>query len=118
MSTLVKRARGKDLHTVVSGVFDAVQENAVSEIPRLVRAQPAKIVPCLHLLRGDGLVPKFGLLSEGEKAFPLTYVNMPQNALRAKHQMASHCTPTAHFPGDGFGAVQEQGAQAPSCSYE
>ena len=66
MSLPLKRARGKDLHTVVSGVFDAMQEDAVSEILRLLRAQPAKIMPCLHLLRGDGLVPKFGLLSEGE----------------------------------------------------
>ena len=61
-----------DLQTVVSGVYHAMQEDVVSEILRLLRAQPAKATPCLLLLRGDGLDEVF------EKAFLETYVKMSQ----------------------------------------
>ena len=54
-----------DLHTVVSGVFHAMQEVAIPEILGLLRAQLAKITSCLRLHRGDGLVPNLGLLRQG-----------------------------------------------------
>ena len=65
---------------------------------------------------------KFGGADVGEKlergAKGIAQLVAHGLGMPAKHQVASHCTPTAHFPGDGFGAVQNQGMQAPSCSHE
>ncbi len=90
---------------MVSGVCHAMQGDAVSEMLRLLRAQPAKAMPCLHLLRGDALAPKLG----SEKAFPETYVEvlqMPKECLKA---LAPEAQPGKFGSADVCGQ-QERGA--------
>ena len=66
-----------DLHTVVSGVFHAMQEVAISEILGLLRAQLAKNQVVLTPSSWRRPRAQLRALSERDPPFPETYEERP-----------------------------------------
>ena len=66
MSTLVERARAKDLQTVVSGVFDAMQEDAVSEICACCVPSRLKSCRAYTFFVATALCPSLGFFRKGK----------------------------------------------------